>query len=210
MYQPPHFVETDPDVLHSLIDEVGTGLLVTSGEGGPTANLLPFRLDRQAGILRAHLARANPQIAELKAGAPLLVVFQAASTYITPSFYKTKQESGKVVPTWNYVMVQVRGRAKITDDAGWLGHQIRDLTDTHEAGLDKPWSVDDAPESYIASQIKGIVGLEIAITAMDGKWKASQNRVEADRQGVAEGLAQRSDSASRQMATLVGRQRDKA
>lgn len=209
MYQPPLFRETRPDVLHALIRAHPLGLLISSGQDGPIANPLPFVLDSAVGShgrLRVHLAKANPQWRVLAddPGATVLVVFQGADTYITPSWYETKRETGKVVPTWNYAMVQVRGTARVIEDAAWLAQQISDLTVLHESKRQEPWAVSDAPDAYIQSQIKGIVGIEIDIFEISGKWKVSQNRPVADREGVAEGLDTEAETAdAREMAGLV-------
>ncbi|RJG45003.1 FMN-binding negative transcriptional regulator [Mesorhizobium sp. DCY119] len=209
MYQPPHFIETRLDVLHSLIRAHPLGLLVSNGQEGPIANPLPFLLDGDVqphGRLRAHLAKANPQWRMLadNPDTPVLVVFQGADTYVTPSWYETKRETGKVVPTWNYAIVQVRGRVRVMDDKDWLAGQIAELTASHEAARSQPWKVTDAPEAFIQSQIKGIVGLEIEITSIEGKWKVSQNRPVADRAGVAEGLETDAGSpGTAEMAHLV-------
>ena len=206
MYQPPHFVETRPDVLHALIRAHPLGLLVSNGTDGPIANPLPFLLDADAGPhgrLRAHLAKANPQWRSISKNTemPVLVVFQGADSYVTPSWYETKRETGKVVPTWNYAVVQVRGRARIVDDKEWLAGQIAELTATHEAPRAEPWQVTDAPAPFIEAQIKGIIGLEIDITEISGKWKVSQNRPVADRVGVANGLE--AGGSADEMAHLV-------
>lgn len=209
MYQPPHFVETRPEVLHGLIRGHPLGLLISNGADGPLADAVPFLLDVEAGtkgVLRAHVARANPHWTHLaeQPGMPVLVVFQGADTYITPSWYETKKESGKVVPTWNYAMVQVKGRATVREDREWLGRQISQLTATHEATRDAPWAVTDAPAPFVEAQVKGIVGIEIEILAITGKWKVSQNRPMADRAGVAHGLeTERDDAGSAAMARLV-------
>ncbi len=189
MYQPPAFVEDRPEVLHGLIRSHPLGLLITAGPAGLMANPIPFQPVESDGqvTLRAHLSRANPQLADLD-GADCLVVFQGAQAYVSPAWYATKQETGKVVPTWNYIIVQARGRARRIDDPAWLRTQIEALTSAHEAGAAEPWAVDDAPETFIAAQIRGIVGVEIPVTQIDGKWKLSQNRSEADRLGVVEGL----------------------
>lgn len=193
MYQPPHFQETRQDVLHGLIRSHPLGLLVSNGAEGPIANAIPFLLDPDVppnGRLRAHLAKANPQWRLLADNplAPVLVVFQGADAYVTPSWYETKRETGKVVPTWNYAIVQVRGIVTVIEDQDWLAGQISDLTMSQEGSRSAPWAVTDAPAPFIKSQIKGIVGLEIEITEISGKWKVSQNRPAADRIGVAEGL----------------------
>jgi len=209
MYQPPHFREQDLSVQHALIRAHPLGLLITSGDAGPTANLLPFHLDSslsEKGTLQVHIAKANTQWREIEAGAPVLVVFQGADAYVTPSWYATKQETGKVVPTWNYAIVQVRGSARVVHDASWLRSQIGKLTGEHEAIREHAWAVEDAPDAYIASQIKGIVGVEIQIAEIEGKWKVSQNRPEADRTRVADGLGDASDThANAPMADLVRR-----
>ena len=209
MYQPPHFQETRQDILHGLIRAHPLGLLVSNGDEGPVANAIPFLLDADIGPkgrLRAHLAKANPQwrlLAESPAS-PVLVAFQGADAYVTPSWYETKRETGKVVPTWNYAIVQVRGKVKVIEDQAWLAQQIVELTASQEGSRKAPWAVTDAPDSFIQSQIKGIVGLEIEITDISGKWKVSQNRPVADRVGVAEGLESEAPSASApDMAELV-------
>ncbi|WP_395447222.1 FMN-binding negative transcriptional regulator [Aminobacter sp. UC22_36] len=209
MYQPPLFRETRPEVLHALIRNHPLGLLICNGSAGPVANPLPFLLDADVGPngrLRAHLARANPQWRLLAdtPDMPVLVVFQGADSYITPSWYETKRETGKVVPTWNYATVQVRGTARVIDDKDWLAGQIAELTKTHEADRAEPWQVTDAPDAYIAAQIKGVIGLEIDITGIDGKWKVSQNRPVGDRIGVAEGI-EADQRATDGMAQLVRR-----
>jgi transcriptional regulator len=205
MYRPPAFREDRLDVLQALIESHRLGTLVTHGPEGLNANLVPFTLDRtrgQYGVLRAHLARANEQQAALASGAEALVIFQGAESYITPSWYPSKAEHGKVVPTWNYVMVEARGVPQIIDDTVWLHTQISELTASQEAVREHPWAVADAPAAYINSQLKGIFGIEIPITRLDGKWKTSQNRPEADRQGVAQGLAAEGGA---DMAALVAK-----
>jgi transcriptional regulator len=190
MYVPPAYRETRADVLHALVRAHPLGTLVTAGAAGLTANLIPFDLVETAGgmVLRAHLARANPQCDELRSGAETLVIFQGPEAYVTPSWYAAKAEHGRVVPTWNYAVVQVRGRPQVFDAPDWLAAQVGRLTDGHEAGRAHPWAVSDAPETFIAGQLRAIVGLEIPIERIEGKWKMSQNRSEADRSGVAEGL----------------------
>lgn len=190
MYVPPAYRETRAEVLHALVRAHPLGTLVTAGAAGLTANLIPFDLVETAGgtVLRAHLARANPQCEDLRAGAETLVIFQGPEAYVTPSWYAAKAEHGRVVPTWNYAVVQVRGRPQVFDAPDWLAAQVGRLTEGHEAGRAHPWAVSDAPETFIAGQLRAIVGLEIPIERIEGKWKMSQNRSEADRSGVAEGL----------------------
>lgn len=206
MYEPPHFRETDQARCHDLIRARPLALLISADEGGLMANPIPFLLDPQAGehgVLRCHLARANPQWKVFAKPREALVVFQDHEHYIHPGWYETKRDSGKVVPTWNYAMVQVRGRAQVHDDPHWLGQQIRDLTQMMEGRYPEPWAVDDAPPPFIDAQIRGIVGIEITIHDMRGKWKVSQNRSEADRAGVISGLTQKGDAEALAMADLV-------
>ena len=205
MYQPPHFREDRIEVQHGLIRAHPLGLLITSGPGGLLANPLPFLIDSEEsarGTLRVHLARANPQWRELAAVEQCLIVFQGPQEYVSPSWYPTKQETGKVVPTWNYVTVHAWGRPRVIDDAGWLRRQIEDLTRLKEGVRPAPWKVDDAPAQYVASQIKGIIGAEIPIDRIEGKWKVSQNRPEVDRAGVVAALRGGGEQAE-VMAALV-------
>lgn len=207
MYQPPHFREERLEIQHALIRAHPLGLLISSGEDGLLANPVPFLLDAAAapkGVLRAHLARANRQWQALAAGQPALVVFQGVDTYITPSWYETKKETGKVVPTWNYAIVQVRGPVRVVEDREWLRRQITALTAEHESSRSEPWAVTDAPEDFVEAQLKGIIGIEMTIETIEGKWKVSQNRPAADRAGVAAALeAERDTSTVREMARLV-------
>jgi transcriptional regulator len=212
MYEPSHFKVEDRDALHGVIRAHPLGLLVTSGTGGLMANPVPFILHDDIGTygtLRAHLARPNPQWREIATGAEVLVVFQGADHYITPAWYASKKEHGKVVPTWNYVTVQVRGTARAIEDAAWLRAQLDSLTGVHEGSLatrrqdHEAWAVGDAPDAFVAAQMRGIVGIEIDITDMAGKFKVSQNRPEADKQGVFKGLAAQAESEAQAMAKLV-------
>jgi transcriptional regulator len=199
MYQPVHFREDRLEVQHALIRAHPLGLLITSGSGGLQANQIPFLIDDTAserGILRAHLARANPQLAELAAVEECLVVFQGPQHYISPSLYPTKREHGKVVPTWNYITVHAWGRPRIMDDATWLRRQIDDLTRHNEETRAVAWNVSDAPDAFVAAQVKAIVGLEIPVARIEGKWKASQNRAAADQAGVVDGLRGQGDNAN--------------
>jgi len=209
MYEPPHHQETRLHVLHEFIRTHPLGLLISADPDGPVADPVPFLLDADFGAcgrLRAHIARANPQVKLLAAGSVnVLVVFQGADSYITPSWYETKRETGKVVPTWNYVIVQARGVARLVDDRDWLEGQVAELTNRHEGARAEPWHVSDAPETYIAAQLKGIVGVEIELTGISGKWKVSQNRPEGDRRGVAEGLTAKGGDESAEMADIVRR-----
>jgi transcriptional regulator len=193
MYLPSHFEEKRPEVLHELLRTHPLGLLVTrDGTGELQANTVPFLLDTdpagRPGILRAHVARANPLWREARSDTESLVVFQGPQAYVSPSFYPSKAEHGKVVPTWNYVMVQARGTLRAIDDAAWVHAFVARLTDRHESRRTAPWTVSDAPDDYIATMLDAIVGIEIELTSLTGKWKVSQNRSAADRAGVVHGL----------------------
>jgi transcriptional regulator len=207
MYLPEHFDERRLDVLHALVRRHPFGLLVTQGADEPVANAIPFLLDpggaHGLGVLRGHVARANPVWREATADSKALVVFQGEHGYVTPSWYEAKREHGKVVPTWNYVMVQARGPLRVVDDAEWLRGFVGRLTARHEGPREAPWAVTDAPPEYITQMLRAIVGIEIEVAALAGKWKLSQNRSAADRAGVVEGLAADGDEASRALARRV-------
>jgi transcriptional regulator len=207
MYQPPLFKEERLDVLHGLMRAHPFGLIISVGtDGEPVANAIPLLLDASSGekgTLRGHLARANPHWKLLAEVGKALVVFQGPSSYVTPSWYETKKETGKVVPTWNYAMVQARGVVRIHEDATWLRAHVGQLTDSQEADRADPWAVSDAPESFIDSQLKGIVGFEIEIASLEGKWKVSQNRPVPDRVGVVHGLTADGRAGNAEMVTLV-------
>ncbi|WP_454798092.1 FMN-binding negative transcriptional regulator [Novosphingobium lindaniclasticum] len=205
MYCPAAFREDRAEVLHAAIRAYPLATLVTHGAAGLTANLIPFTLVAPPSgpvLLRAHMARTNPQVEELRAGADALVIFQGPQAYVTPAWYPAKREHGKVVPTWNYIAVQARGRASVTDDAAWLRAQIDQLTDEQERGRAVPWAVDDAPAGFIAGQLRGISGIEIPVERLEGKWKASQNQPQAARSAVAEGLRE-GETPSLSMADIV-------
>ena len=207
MYIPPMFREERPEMLHGLIRAHPLATLVTQGANGLTANIVPFTLVERArggdggpDILRAHLARGNEQLADLRQGGEALVVFQGPQAYISPSWYPTKREHGKVVPTWNYIVVQAWGRPRVIEEADWLLAQIGQLTTLKEGGRAEPWSVADAPADFITTQLRGIAGVELPIDRIEGKWKASQNQPEANRKGVVDGLREAGGEA---MADLV-------
>ncbi|HJV60521.1 MAG TPA: FMN-binding negative transcriptional regulator [Albitalea sp.] len=191
MYLPASFEETRTEVLHELLRRHPLGLLVTHGPGGLEANALPFLLDPARGphgTLRAHVARANPVWREA-AESEAMVVFQGPQAYVSPGWYATKAATGKVVPTWNYVMVQARGRLQVKDDAAWVRRLVGELTTRHEAAMASPWKVEDAPPEFIDTLLGSIVGIEIELASLTGKWKVSQNRPAADREGVIQGLS---------------------
>ncbi len=206
MYEPPLHVQHDLAERHALIRAHPLGLIISHGPNGLVANAIPFHLDAEAsnlGILRAHLARANGQIADLREASEALVVFQGPHHYVTPSWYATKRETHKVVPTWNYLMVQARGRPRVIEDAPWLSAQLEALVSSREGCRATPWSVSDAPAGFVAQQMRAIVGVEIEIADLRGKWKASQNRNDADRSGVIEGLEAEGSENALAMAEAV-------
>ncbi len=206
MYQPPHFREDRPEMLHQLVRTHPLGLFIVNGPEGPIANPVPFRLHVDAttgdAVLKAHLARANPvwKFVRETPETPVLVVFQGPQAYVTPSWYASKVEHGKVVPTWNYVVVQARGMAKITEERDALMAHLGQLTNDHEAARAEPWAMEDAPADFIERQVNGIVGLTINVTSLEGKWKVSQNRDANDRAGVVAGYRSQGNDV---MAALV-------
>lgn len=205
MYQSTFFREDRIEVQHDLMRAHPLGLLVTAGPEGLMANPIPFLIDAatsERGTLRCHIARANPQGRELAVVEQCLIVFQGPHSYVTPSWYATKRETGKVVPTWNYVTVHAWGRPRVIDDSQWLRRLVDDLTRVQESVRPAPWTIDDVPAEFIASQLNGIVGVEIPIDRIEGKWKVSQNRPPADRAGVVAGLRGEGESAA-PMAALV-------
>ena len=191
MYLPKHFEQHDPSALQALMQAHPLAMLVTTGADGVTADHLPLEYDAASGTLRGHVARANP-LWRHAAGQPVLAVFRGAEAYITPSWYPSKAEHHKVVPTWNYAVVHAHGTLRTVDEAPWLHGLVSRLTDHHEARRDQPWAVSDAPDDYVHQMLRAIVGIEIVVSRLIGKWKVSQNRSDADRLGVADGLAARS------------------
>ena len=191
MYIPRQFEETRLDVLHGLIRDYPFASLVTLTQSGFDVNHLPFLLSPEPqpyGTLRCHVARANPVWHDISTATDAVVVFHGPHAYISPSWYPSKKQDGKVVPTWNYAVVHAFGRPQIFQDADWLADFINDLTNQHEAALASPWKVSDAPKDYIEKMIRSIVGIEIPIKRIFGKWKQSQNRPRTDRQGVVAAL----------------------
>jgi transcriptional regulator len=191
MYVPHRFAETRPDVLRGLIHQHPLATLVTHGADGLAADHIPFEIGAPTdaapfGVLRAHVARANP-LWRL-AGTDVLAVFQGPSAYISPSLFAEKAISGKVVPTWNYATVHASGTLVAIEDASWLLALVNRLTDRHEAARAAPWAVDDAPRPYIDAMLNAIVGIEIPIARLQGKWKINQDDAAADRVQIAAGL----------------------
>lgn len=211
MYMPKHFEETRVDRLHGLIRAYPLGTLVTLTPSGLDANHIPFEVDADPaplGTLRGHIARANPLWRDFSRSMDALVIFQGPSAYVSPSWYPTKRETARVVPTWNYAVVHAHGALRVIDDVTWLRGFVEKLTNRHEAGRREPWKVTDAPAEFIEKQIGGIIGLEIPIARLHGKWKVSQNRPAHDRDGVIEGLLQEGRESAVTMAGLVREARD--
>jgi transcriptional regulator len=198
LYNPPAFKVEDLEQIHAHIDQTGLAMLITNGPQGPIVSHVPLLLDRAKGsngTLIGHMARANPhwQSGDLRLDA--VAVFPGPDAYISPSWYASKREHGRVVPTWNYAVVHARGSLEVFEDAERLHEVVSRLTDYHEKGLPAPWAVSDAPDKFIEAQLRGIVGFELAISHLEGKHKVSQNRTPEDRQGVVKGLAGQGDAA---------------
>ncbi|RDU95658.1 FMN-binding negative transcriptional regulator [Trinickia dinghuensis] len=194
MYIPAHFNEPSKEVLHSCIEQHPFGTLVTHGKSGLDANHIPFELapqEGELGMLRAHVARANPVWQDVANGGEVLVVFRAGDAYISPNWYPSKHEAHRQVPTWNYIVVHAHGRIAIRDDEKYVRGVVARLTRTHEASEPQPWKMGDAPSDYIETLLKSIVGLEIEITRLVGKSKLSQNKEVRDIQGAGETLRAR-------------------
>jgi transcriptional regulator len=206
MYMPKAFEETRIDVMHGLIRDHPLGLLVTVGSGGLNLNHVPFEVDPargQFGTLLCHVARNNTVWQDFSNAVQPMVAFQGPSVYVSPNWYPGKQEHHKVVPTYNYAVVHARGIMTVMDDEDWVRGMVERLTLRMEAGQPQPWKVSDAPADFITSQLKHIVGIEIAITELTGKWKASQNRPAADQQGVIAGLKTQDTDATQAFAELM-------
>ena len=205
MYQPNHFKQEDRGELEGLMRAHPLAVLVSQGPEGLTADHVPLEFDANAGphgTLRGHLARANPLWRE-SANRPVLAVFRGPQAYITPSWYPTKAETHKVVPTWNYAVVHAHGPLRVVEDAPWLHDLVSRLTQHHEQNRQAPWAVSDAPADYIQQMLRAIVGIEIPVERLVGKWKVSQNRNEPDRLGVAEGLSHELAEDARAMGTMI-------
>jgi transcriptional regulator len=206
MYLPKSFEETRTDVLHDLIRERSFGTLVVLTDHGLNVDHLPFLVDGAAsplGVLRGHVARANSVWRTKLPETDAVAIFQGPERYITPSWYATKQETGKVVPTWNYVVVHAHGSLRFVEDREWLRDHVTRLSEHHEAEREKPWKVSDAPEDFVSKLLESIVGVEITIGRLEGKWKLGQNRPERDRHGMIDGLLQENDDASVALANLM-------
>jgi transcriptional regulator len=213
MYVPAHFDEPDTAVLHALIVENPLGILITHGSSGLDANHIPFELkadEGPRGVLHAHVARANPVWQDVANGDEVLVVFRAGDAYVSPTWYPSKQETHRQVPTWNYQVVHAHGRVTIRDDERYVRGLVARLTRTHEASLPTPWKMTDSPAEFIDTLLKAIVGVEIEITRLVGKLKLSQNKEVRDRAGAGSALAERGERViSEAMLERAGQKRAK-
>ena len=205
MYIPGPHEETDVAVLHSLMRSRPLGAWVLHADGELLVNHIPFLIDPDGeyGTLRGHIARANPAWKALPSANASLVIFQGAESYITPSWYPSKHDTGRAVPTWNYAVVHAHGTPRAIDDPLWLRDHLSRATDFHEADASEPWKLSDAPADFVDRLLGAIVGIEIPIRRLVGKWKTSQNRPDADKRGVVAGLLDRGDDRARAMADLV-------
>lgn len=210
MYVPKHFEESRIDVLHDLILTHPFSTLVTMSSTGINANHIPLHLIQetgQYGTLQGHVARANPVWSDLVNDVEALVIFQGPNSYITPSWYPTKQEHGKVVPTWNYVTVHAYGTLRLIDDPTWVKNQLESLTTLQEASFEKPWAISDAPVEFTDKMIGAIVGIEILITKFIGKWKVSQNQPALNQAGVVQGLESLGKLEATELAAIVDKEK---
>ncbi|HLK50236.1 MAG TPA: FMN-binding negative transcriptional regulator [Bryobacteraceae bacterium] len=206
MYNPAHFKQQDPQALRDLMAQYPLAALVTLGSQGLSATHLPLLYDPRGtrlGVLHGHMAKANPQWSDLRADVPALALFTGPQHYISPNWYPSKAEHGKVVPTWNYVVVHARGPMRVIHDPQWLKENVSRLTAAHEAALTDPWNPAAAPAGHIENMVNAIVGIEITIESLEGKWKASQNRPEADRLGVIDALRELGTPEAARMAQIV-------
>ena len=211
MYQPPLFREERPEVMHGLMRAHPFATLVMLEEGALSANHIPLVIHPELsenGVLRGHVSKGNPLWTKHDPTVEALAIFQGPQHYVTPSWYPSKKAHGKVVPTWNYAVVHAYGTLETYEDPTRLLAHLNELTNRNEIERPVPWEVSDAPDEFVAKQLKGIVGLEIAITRLEGKWKVSQNRDEKDRRGVSRGLVVENDRDAAAMSDLVAQYGD--
>lgn len=206
MYLPAHFNETRTDVMHALMRAHPLSTLVAQCDSVLVANHVPVQTvdePKPLGCIRGHIARANPLWRGYRSETQALAIFQGPQVYISPSFYPTKVKTGEVVPTWNYAVVHASGTLRFIEDVGWLREFVTGLTATHEAPRTVPWRIDDAPGPYIDKMLRLIIGFEFSIATLAGKWKVSQNRSQADQQGVIRNLQNSDNADSRDMAAML-------
>lgn len=205
MYQPPHYKVDDVSEIYELMRARPFATLVSSGSLGLYATQLPtiLKIDGSSAAIECHIARASPHWKDLAVGAEALMIFHGPDGYVTPGWYPSKAETGKVVPTWNYAAVHAYGRPVMMDETEWKRRHVAELSAQHERGQPRPWELSDAPESFIQTMLRGFVGFRFEITRLEGKCKMSQNRELRDRQGVLDGLRMRNQGDDRAMADLV-------
>jgi transcriptional regulator len=206
MYVPKHFEVTNVDVMHDLIRDYPLATLVTLSANGLNANHIPLELfdsPKPYGTLQGHVSRSNPLLDDVTKGLETLAIFHGPNAYITPSWYVTKKESGKVVPTWNYVVVHAYGKLNIVDNSKWLSAQLERLTNQNEVQFSEPWAVADAPLEFTEKLLTSIIGIEMKITNLLGKWKVSQNQPFQNRESVMAGLNASNQLGASKMAELV-------
>jgi transcriptional regulator len=206
MYRPAEFNEDRVAVLHQAMRDIAFGTLVTLGADGLIASHIPLLLEDEPapfGTITGHLARGNPQGRGPAPEVEALAIFLGPHTYVTPSWYPSKAETGRVVPTWNYVAIHAYGRLRFIDDPLWKRAHVTRLTRSQEGKREAPWAVDDAPEDYLQGMLKGIIGFELPIARLEGKWKMSQNRSDEDRHGVIAGLEAQADAQSAAVAAIM-------
>jgi transcriptional regulator len=207
MYNPKSFREDDVDVLHKTMREIGAGTLVSTGPDGLIASHVPIELSADPapnGTIRCHLARPNPQVAAVENGGEAMLIFQGPQSYISPNWYPSKHQTAKAVPTWNYVAIHAYGPARTFDGEKLIAH-LAAMTDHFEASQALPWKVSDAPEDYIAAMCKAIIGIEIPLQRIEGKWKMSQNKSEHDLQGSINGLRAEGRPAASEVAEIMAK-----
>ncbi|MDO9106470.1 MAG: FMN-binding negative transcriptional regulator [Methylovulum sp.] len=210
MYQPVQFVQPNIETMHGLMRQYPLATLVTLASDGINANHIPLHLADTPlpfGTLRGHVARANPLWHDLNSEIEVLAIFHGPDVYISPSWYATKQETGKVVPTWNYAVVHAYGKLQVIDDANWLRSQLETLTNQHEAAFAEPWAVADAPPDFTERLMGSIIGIELVITRLSGKWKVSQNQPPCNQASVVQGLNASGQADASSMAALVKAER---
>ena len=208
MFEPAHFREDRVEVMHGLMRAHPFAMLVSTQDGRVNADHLPLVLHEhlsENGTLRGHIAKGNPLWLKRDGAGEVLAVFQGPQAYITPSWYPSKKQHGKVVPTWNYAVVHARGKLEFFEDRDWLLAHLTEITARREANRSEPWDVSDAPDDYVTKQLKGIVGIELRVASLSGKWKVSQNKDAQDRTGVQSGLLLEPDQDAAAVAELVGR-----
>jgi len=204
MYIPKHFQQQDHEALCDLIKQHPLATLVVNSNSGLSANHIPLRLAHNSSsdiVLQGHIAKANPLWKEKPEEA--LAIFQGTDAYISPNWYPTKQEHGKVVPTWNYVAVHASGKIQFINDRSWKLSFLHSLTTEHESSQEQPWAISDAPKDFIEKMLDAIVGFEIAVHELNGKWKVSQNQVEKNQAGVIDGLSASSDTKAITLASVM-------